>query len=282
MQSSGSDSPKLTTHLSGQNFQNGGGQLGFPTISASAHAFNLAAFRSPGFLGAHGFAFSGNFGYSREHSPSAYENNQTGLIANNSGVSPGNHHNHNSNSPQHQQYNSGRSSPIRDGFLSDYYNNHNNNSNKNVDRLSGGDCVNSDIRDRSINQSFERDSESPDLAARSSPVDSSRSYPSQKSDEAGYHSPHPDSIGSRSPENLSGKKITSDMLDHHKLPLSFLGPPLAALHSMTEMKSGGIHQTTPNSHGAPNPHGIDTILSRPPPVTSAGLNALTNGKLFIA
>ncbi|KAG4071284.1 hypothetical protein HA402_003988 [Bradysia odoriphaga] len=67
------------------------------------------------------------------------------------------------------------------------------------------------------------------------------------------------------------------MLDHHKLPLSFLGPPLAALHSMTEMKSGGHQQTNPGGHNAPNPHGIDTILSRPPPVTSAGINALTNG-----
>ncbi|XP_055377168.1 homeobox protein Nkx-6.1 [Condylostylus longicornis] len=137
-----------------------------------------------------------------------------------------------------------------------------------------------------------------------------------------------------------------DMLDH-KLPLSFLGPPLAALHSMTEMKaahqnhhhlqqhhhhhqqqqqhqnglitSGGnnnnnnnnnnhsnnnnnggsinLHNsnnnnnnngitsssssspghTQQNSHITANPHGIDTILSRPPPVTSAGLSALAAG-----
>ncbi|XP_017841430.1 homeobox protein Nkx-6.1 [Drosophila busckii] len=104
----------------------------------------------------------------------------------------------------------------------------------------------------------------------------------------------------------------------HKLPLSFLGPPLAALHSMTtEMKTaqsvgvagvmgaagGGASSgnslgyghspnshlisdrvsgsgsssssTTTNTQGAANPHGIDTILSKPPPVTSAGLSALT-------
>ncbi|XP_041765658.1 homeobox protein abdominal-A, partial [Anopheles merus] len=103
----------------------------------------------------------------------------------------------------------------------------------------------------------------------------------------------------------------SDMLDH-KLQLSFLGPPLAALHSMTEMKAAQQqqhhhhHQGHPQPHqggaqGAPhsgpvspsqqtavsqtqthastasNPHGIDTILSRPPPVTTAQLNALGGG-----
>ncbi|XP_053660650.1 homeobox protein Hmx [Anopheles marshallii] len=96
----------------------------------------------------------------------------------------------------------------------------------------------------------------------------------------------------------------SDMLDH-KLQLSFLGPPLAALHSMTEMKAaqhqqhshpqqhpaqgphsgpgspGGhqtaVSQTQTHSSAASNPHGIDTILSRPPPVTTAQLNALGGG-----
>uniref|UniRef100_A0A182P733 Uncharacterized protein n=1 Tax=Anopheles epiroticus TaxID=199890 RepID=A0A182P733_9DIPT len=96
----------------------------------------------------------------------------------------------------------------------------------------------------------------------------------------------------------------SDMLDH-KLQLSFLGPPLAALHSMTEMKAAqhqqhahpqshpnqGVHsgpgspgghqtavsQTQTHSSSASNPHGIDTILSRPPPVTTAQLNALGGG-----
>uniref|UniRef100_A0A4Y0BSB8 Homeobox domain-containing protein n=1 Tax=Anopheles funestus TaxID=62324 RepID=A0A4Y0BSB8_ANOFN len=95
------------------------------------------------------------------------------------------------------------------------------------------------------------------------------------------------------------------MLDH-KLQLSFLGPPLAALHSMTEMKAaqhqqhshtqqhgpaqgphsgpgspGGhqtaVSQTQTHSSSASNPHGIDTILSRPPPVTTAQLNALGGG-----
>ena len=107
-------------------------------------------------------------------------------------------------------------------------------------------------------------------------------------------------INSEGPENPSSK---TTMLEH-KLPFNFLGPPLAALHSMTEMKSslGGGHtggdsnnnstsapsMSSPNAgltaqtmHGqanAPNPHGIDTILSRPPPVTSAGLSSLTAGE----
>uniref|UniRef100_A0A182QPJ7 Uncharacterized protein n=1 Tax=Anopheles farauti TaxID=69004 RepID=A0A182QPJ7_9DIPT len=117
---------------------------------------------------------------------------------------------------------------------------------------------------------------------------------------------------------LKGKTphTISDMLDH-KLQLSFLGPPLAALHSMTEMKAaqhqqqhggggppgqqqgshpgggGGpasppgpphqtaVSQTSSTTHSASsatsNPHGIDTILSRPPPVTTAQLNALGGG-----
>jgi hypothetical protein len=141
--------------------------------------------------------------------------------------------------------------------------------------------------------------DSPDSKQRqelcSSPVDSSRSYSSQNKDELGYNSPHNDSIGSHSPENLSynnnnnnnnnnnhlkkpSNPIT-EMLDH-KLQLSFLGPPLAALHSMTEMKSQGSPQTASQASqgGTGNPHGIDTILSRPPPVTSAQLNALTGGE----
>lgn len=176
-------------------------------------------------------------------------------------------------------------------------NNNNNNINNNNNSLTNNN-----------QHSFERGrSESPDLNTeqRCSPVESSRSYPtSQKSDEGGYHSPiHPDSVGSRSPENLSSlAKKSNEMLDHHKLPLSFLGPPLAALHSMTEMKSAnitgggnggqngnnsnniGLQQTQSQigAHGAANPHGIDTILSRPPPVTTAGLNALTSGKFIIS
>lgn len=305
--------------MAATNFSSG--QLDLSSLSQSAHAFNLAAFRSPGFLNAHGFAFGGNFGY-REHSPSAFDNNQLSV--------PSSHHtgfNNNSNSPTNQ-YSAGTTpssggrtgtSPNRDRFLSEYYTNHNNNTNnKKLDHrtseysVSGGGSVggggggvnvthqphigdiNSD-NNRQNNQFGRSESESPELQTRSSPVDSSRSFPSQKSDEPGYHSPQHDSIGSRSPENLSGKKHHQDnnMLDHHKIPLSFLGPPLAALHSMTEMKTNGHaggggggngnnggQQTTPGTHGAPNPHGIDTILSRPPPVTSAGLNALTNGKIF--
>ncbi|XP_070493382.1 homeobox protein Nkx-6.2 isoform X1 [Chironomus tepperi] len=66
------------------------------------------------------------------------------------------------------------------------------------------------------------------------------------------------------------------MLDH-KLQMSFLGPPLAALHSMTEMKSQNSPQTSQNSQCVTNPHGIDSILSRPTPVTNAHLNALGAG-----
>lgn len=79
------------------------------------------------------------------------------------------------------------------------------------------------------------------------------------------------------------------MLDPHNIPLSFLGPPLAALHSMAEMKNAAngangvtFHdqkQTQLGPHGAANPHGIDTILSRPPPTTSAAINAMSTGKL---
>lgn len=141
-----------------------------------------------------------------------------------------------------------------------------------------------------------------------SPIDSSRSYFSQKS-ENGFLSPiRRTSVGSQSPENLSasgrllefsgsgGHPSGKEMLEH-KLPLSFLGPPLAALHSMTEMKSSmgdnnnnntpgqtitspnsGPQQTGPNGGAPNNPHGIDTILSRPPPVTTAGgFTALTGG-----
>lgn len=55
------------------------------------------------------------------------------------------------------------------------------------------------------------------------------------------------------------------------LGLNFLppGPPLAALHSMAEMRSGSPPTSSQQQHHtnpAPspnNPHGIDTILSRP-------------------
>ncbi|KAH8307113.1 hypothetical protein KR044_005158 [Drosophila immigrans] len=124
-------------------------------------------------------------------------------------------------------------------------------------------------------------------------------------------------LHSNSSSNINNNNNNNNSSMEHKIPLSFLGPPLAALHSMTtEMKtaqgvaagvgvagsgvgagsgnglgyghspnahliservtgsSSGSSATT-NSQGAANPHGIDTILSKPPPVTSAGLSALT-------
>ncbi|KNC27386.1 hypothetical protein FF38_09703, partial [Lucilia cuprina] len=154
-------------------------------------------------------------------------------------------------------------------------------------------------------------------------VDSSKSFSvsQRSSEEAGNNSESSPPPSDYSPENLSSRKFTSSNTGHplgihnnnnigldHKLPLSFLGPPLAALHSMTEMKTGnvsgnaalnGSYGGQQNSHmigenrsnssgsnagttntqtqGTANPHGIDTILSKPPPVTSAGLSALTGG-----
>lgn len=325
----------IAPHLTSNNFG--------ATLSplSSAHAFNLAAFRSPGFLGAHGFAaFGANIGaYRDQHSPSNSFDSHAIHTTNALNVT-----NPNSNSPtNHYSSTSVRncdSPKTRDGYLSnssDYYH-HNNNSSKlnDVHNHSNGDFgdTNHERYSSSLHQNnnnnnnhsssnnnnnnhslinnnhhnFERNqSESPELSVndqRCSPVDSSRSYPtsqSQKSDE-GFNSPtRPDSVGSRSPENLcAGGKKSSEMLDHHKLPLSFLGPPLAALHSMTEMKSsngnlngnghnssmgnspgsGGLQHTQSQigAHGTANPHGIDTILSRPTPVTTAGLNALASGK----
>lgn len=392
LQASGGDSPKLSgfvappSHLAPSHF---GGT--FSPLSTAAHAFNLAAFRTPGFLGAHGFAaFGANIGGGyRDHSPNSFDGNISsggggggGSVGSGGGaIVPLNTFNTNSNSPTNQ-YSSARSSispTARDAYLNSDYYHHNNNTtttsttatNKLTDSHSNSEHLTSDRHhlhsqhtptnnhyhnsnhqhhhhnhhhhhhqhnnsnnnnhsiSNSNHNSFERAaSESPALSVNeprcSSPVESLRSYPtSQKSDEGGsvggggggggsgvgvgYHSPsHPDSVGSRSPENLSAsatsKKSVGDMLDHHKIPLSFLGQPLAALHSMTEMKSAsnnggnggggnagnanitgnghGMQQTQSHigSHGAANPHGIDTILSRPPPVTSAGLNALTSGK----
>lgn len=173
-----------------------------------------------------------------------------------------------------------------------YQNNNNNNNvhlNKNLHE-SGVHKNYSEVnsRENSPRENFRLDS--PDKRADTcSPEESSRSYSSHKNDDVGSHSPlhnhNNDSLGSQSPENLSSKsqqqqqqqqnhnqKLT-EMLDH-KLQLSFLGPPLAALHSMTEMKSQNSPQTSQHSQGPSNPHGIDSILSRPTPVTSAQLNAL--------
>lgn len=157
-------------------------------------------------------------------------------------------------------------------------------------------------------------------------VDSSKSFSvsQRSSEEAGNNSESSPPPADYSPENLSNRKFTSSNTGHplgihnnnnigldHKLPLSFLGPPLAALHSMTEMKTAGNNianngsygasqnahimaenrvtsssagvagTTTTQTQGTANPHGIDTILSKPPPVTSAGLSALTGGKFAI-
>lgn len=120
------------------------------------------------------------------------------------------------------------------------------------------------------------------------PDETSRSFSSHRND--GSPSPihhHSDSVDSQSPENLTSKSQSqsnknpsvNDMLDH-KLQLSFLGPPLAALHSMTEMKSQNSPKATQNSQCVTNPHGIDSILSRPTPVTSAHLNAALGGELI--
>jgi hypothetical protein len=119
------------------------------------------------------------------------------------------------------------------------------------------------------------------------PDETSRSFSSQRND--GSPSPihhHSDSVDSQSPENLTSSKSqfnknhsVNDMLDH-KLQLSFLGPPLAALHSMTEMKSQNSPKASQNSQCVTNPHGIDSILSRPTPVTSAHLNAALGGELI--
>lgn len=159
--------------------------------------------------------------------------------------------------------------------------------NKNLHESVGGHKNYSEVnsRENSPRENFRLDS--PDKRADTcSPEESSRSYSSHKNDDVGSHSPirnhNNDSLGSQSPENLSSKthhqqnsnhKQLTEMLDH-KLQLSFLGPPLAALHSMTEMKSQNSPQTSQNSQGPSNPHGIDSILSRPTPVTSAQLNAL--------
>lgn len=363
LQASGGDSPKLSGFVAPSHLApNFGGT--FSPLS-SAHAFNLAAFRSPGFLGAHGFAaFGANIAY-RDHSPNSFDGNTSGNNNNNnnnngsgngSTANPLNAFNTNSNSPTNQ-YSSARSSispTTRDGYLNSDYYNHNNNTttSKLTDSHNNSEYLTSDrhhshshtpnsnhhhnshhhnsnnnnihsIANSNHHHTFDRaTSESPELSVneqRCSPVESLRSYPtSQKSDEGGnggsgvgYPSPsHPDSVGSRSPENLTAsatKKSVGEMLDHHKIPLSFLGQPLAALHSMTEMKAASNHggggggggggngnsananitgngiglqqtQSQIGSHGAANPHGIDTILSRPPPVTSAGLNALTSGE----
>jgi hypothetical protein len=193
----------------------------------------------------------------------------------------------NSNSPS--QNNCGEAGGNNDNNGYCYQNNNNNNVHLNKNLHDGLHKNYSEVnsRENSPRENYRLDS--PDKRADTcSPEESSRSYSSHKNDDVGSHSPlhnhNNDSLGSQSPENLSSKsqhhshsangnhKLT-EMLDH-KLQLSFLGPPLAALHSMTEMKSQNSPQTSQNSQGPSNPHGIDSILSRPTPVTSAQLNAL--------
>uniref|UniRef100_A0A1I8NH35 Homeobox domain-containing protein n=1 Tax=Musca domestica TaxID=7370 RepID=A0A1I8NH35_MUSDO len=202
--------------------------------------------------------------------------------------------------------------------IGDHQQNHSNNSqtSSRLQSESPDNCHNS------LNQRSRYDNNS------SPGVDSSKSFSvsQRSSEEAGNNSEASPPPADYSPENLSSRKFTSSNTGHplgihnnnnisldHKLPLSFLGPPLAALHSMTEMKtaaanggsnagsgygssqnshlmsenritssssssSGSVGTTTnTQSHGTANPHGIDTILSKPPPVTSAGLSALTGG-----
>ncbi|XP_055607412.1 homeobox protein abdominal-A [Uranotaenia lowii] len=297
-------------------------------------------------LGTHGFNFGSNFGFRdpsmydpanvpvspiQQHLPQANGNNLLNLTQGFRGTSDG--------SPVNLYL--GNSSPSRETAL-DSYCYQKKDYPDSQDNLSFNDQqkdeeVNIVSRENSPHSRINYNSDSSDLRDKRqdtcSPVESPRSYSSQNRDDlAGYHSPHNDSVGSRSPENLShigtnnsgistnnsgiyaphnslanNNNLTnnnhlktkshtiSDMLDH-KLQLSFLGPPLAALHSMTEMKtqsgSPTVQATSPQTQlhkamggvvgvggggGAPNPHGIDTILSRPPPVTSAQLNALGGG-----
>lgn len=187
--------------------------------------------------------------------------------------SPVNHYLANSNSP------STNCGEVGDNYC--YQNNNNNNNvhlNKNLHESVHKNYSEVNSRENSPRENFCLDS--PDKRAGTcSPEESSRSYSSHKNDDVGGSPLHNnDSLGSQSPENLSSKNQNNnqklnEMLDH-KLQLSFLGPPLAALHSMTEMKSQNSPQTSQHSQGPSNPHGIDSILSRPTPVTSAQLNAL--------
>jgi homeobox protein Nkx-6.1 len=323
----GSNSPKLSA-LTNSAF-GAAAAAGFPTDTHSPHTgFNLAAFRTPGLLGTHGF----NIGF-REYNSGGFDfhnqSNGLGGVELNDDLratnSPSDNRNLDNNS-----YN--------------YYasNGHTNGNKKYEHRLNGNSDSEKHLSDKELKRRDSRENSpshnnnkyylnsvtSDDIVVRrtedtDSPVGSSRSFSSQKNEDFDYHSSHNDSIGSHSPENLSSStshnnnhtnnttnsnnnnnssinnsscnnnnnnnninnklkvhpNSINEMLDH-KLHLSFLGPPLAALHSMTEMKSQGSPQAgSHNSQGgAPNPHGIDTILSRPPPVTSAQLNALAGGK----
>lgn len=163
-----------------------------------------------------------------------------------------------------------------------YQSNSNNNNahlnNKNLEN-SAHKNYNSEVNSRENSPRDNYRHDSPEK--RCTPDESSRSFSSHRND--GSPSPihhHSDSVDSHSPENLTSSSknpSVSDMLDH-KLQMSFLGPPLAALHSMTEMKSQNSPKASQNSLVVTNPHGIDSILSRPTPVTSAHLNAALGGE----
>lgn len=254
-------------------------------------------------MGTHGFNFGPGLGF-RELPP-----NTTGFDASGSNEGLGQNY-RNTSSPINLYLGHNTSNPNnRDTSYNNYTNlngkddrdtyNHINNNKEST--------LNSPSRDNSPNSNrLNYNSDSPDLSKQrqeinNSPGESPRSYSSQRNEEnnlLGFHSPTNDSAGSRSPENLSAvsqhsnsvntlnnnnnnnntkynEKLNAEMLDH-KLQMSFLGSPLTALHSMTEMK--GPNSPTAAQGTTANPHGIDTILSRPPPVTSAGLNALASGE----
>lgn len=282
----------------------------------SQHAFNLAAFRTPNFF-THGLGFGaslhpnyqGQHSDSLEcHSPSSeYTNNLANplpAISDNYSKSPTSR-----NCPTARECNSGSEyyhnakllnsvSSVNDShtahgeYRSDDRNqsHHNNNNdyklNNNYQYHQNTSATTVNNNNSRLSNYDRASSESPDTQRG----DSSRSYPaSQKSEESDYTQLNQTHRNSEHLSNDTNTRKSTTMLDHHKLPLSFLGPPLAALHSMTEMKSANNNnspnnpnhsmqqtQSPLNSHGS-NPHGIDTILSRPTPVTTAGLNALTNG-----
>jgi hypothetical protein len=256
---------------------------------------NLAAFRTPGFLGS-----NGSFGFTNFNSFDQCDANGLNFTHGfRHNKSPVNLYLQNSNSPSSVNHcENGGASDNNFCYQTNNNNNHSNNNNnniqlnnKNLDSAHKNNNYNNysevSSRENSPRDNYRVDSPGDKRADTCSPEETSRSYSSHKNDDIGSRSPnHNDnSIDSQSPENLSSSKShlnnnnnknlsASDMLDH-KLQLSFLGPPLAALHSMTEMKSQqNSPQTSQNSQCVTNPHGIDSILSRPTPVTNAHLNAL--------
>lgn len=242
--------------------------------------FNLAAFRSTG-LGLHGFHFSNNFGY-RDHiqTGGGGGGNYTENLSNSEtlNLSQDNYRKSDNNSPVNLYLGESNSNSSRDGNLDEYYYNQNTRNNKEFINSGNNNENNLISRENSPIIRTLQNSDSPDLHNnRSSPVESNNSYPSQKSEEPDNNSTEQFSRKTLENSVRNSHNIGSEMLEH-KFPISFLGQPLAALHSMTEMKNNSQSLSTQISHSAPNPHGIDTILSRPPPVTSSAINALAGGK----